>query len=133
MRKRCTRCVGYLPERSRQACYKNSRVNLHKHETKFCICSAWFLVHLTPHGTKERCVGDGVIVHCSLDVYFLPCRMLVDNKQSRNVLKNFEMIFLFFFEICCSHPKINFKDVKSMDPKMLAVVLFYLFFRERFF
>ena len=91
------RCVGYLPERTRQAWNKNSRVKLHKHETKLCICSAWFLMHLSPHGTKERCVGDGVIIHCSLDVYFLPCRMLVDNKYSRNVLKNFEMIFFFFF------------------------------------
>ena len=41
--------------------------------------------HLSSHGTKERCVGDGVIVHCSLDVYFLPCKMLVDNKYSRNI------------------------------------------------
>ena len=90
-------------------------------------------MHLSPHGTKEHCVGDGVIVHCSLDVYFLPCRMLVDNKEIRNVLKNFEMIFFFFFfEICCSHPKIKFKDVKSMDPKMLAIILFHSF-RERVF
>jgi len=59
--------------------------------------------------------------------------MLVDNKQSRNVLKNFEMIFFFFFfEICCSHPKIKFKDVKSMDPKMLAIILFHLFFERVF-
>ena len=78
------RCVGYLSERARQAWNKNARVKLHIHETKLCICSAWFLVHLSSHGTKERFVGDGVIVYYSLVVYFLPCKMLVDNKYSRN-------------------------------------------------
>ena len=84
MRKRCTRCVGYFPEIDRQAWNKNARVKLHIHETNLCICSAWFLVQLSSYGTKERFVGDGVIEYYSLVVYFLPCKMLVDNKYSRN-------------------------------------------------
>ena len=51
------RCVGYLPGRTRQVMNKDARVKLYLHETKLCICSAWFLVHLPPHWTKERCVG----------------------------------------------------------------------------
>ena len=79
------RCVGYLSERARQAWNKNARVKLHIHETKLCICSAWFLMHLSFHGIKERCVDDGVTVRCSLVVHLPSCKMLVDNKYSRNV------------------------------------------------
>ena len=120
------RCVGYLPERTLQAWNKNSRVKLHKHETKLCICSAWFLVHLSPHGTKEHCVGDGVIVHCSLDVYFLPCKMLVDNKYSRNTKRILNGFFYLLFTSMLQG-KIKFKDAMSMDPKMLANILFHFF------
>ena len=61
MRQRCTRCVGYLPGRTRQAMNKDARVKLYLHEAKLCICSAWFLVHLLSHWTKERCVEVGVM------------------------------------------------------------------------
>jgi len=84
MRQGCTRCVGYVPERTLQEMDKCGRAKLHIHEAKLCICSVWFLVHLSSHVTKERCVDDGVIVCCSLVVYFLPYKMLVDNKYSRN-------------------------------------------------
>ena len=67
----CTRCVGYLPERTHLAWNKDARVKLHIHEPKLCICSAWFLVHLPSYGTKEHCVDDGVIVCCSMVVCFL--------------------------------------------------------------
>ena len=53
MRQRCTRCVGYLSGRTRQAMNKKARV----HEAKLCICSAQFHVHLPPHWTKELYVG----------------------------------------------------------------------------
>jgi hypothetical protein len=52
---------------------------------KVCICSSCLLVHLSSHGTKEHCVSVGVIVHCSLVVYFIPFRRLVHNKYSRGV------------------------------------------------
>jgi len=45
---------------------------------------------LVPHASvfpwdKERCVDDGVTVRCSLVVHLPSCKMLVDNKYSRNV------------------------------------------------
>ena len=92
--KKCTRCVGYLPERTHQAWNKNSRVKLHKHETKLCIRSAWFLMHLPSHGTKEHCVVDGVIVYYSLDIYFLPCKMLVAT-NTLGVLNEFWKDFFY--------------------------------------
>jgi hypothetical protein len=127
-------CVGYLPDRSSQALNTNARVKLYMHGAKLCICLAWFLVYLSSYGTKERCMSVGVIVRCSLFVYFISCKRFVDNKYSRNVeriLKGFH-----FFEIFCSHPclrKISFKDSSSMDPKMLAIkfILLFLFFLER--
>jgi hypothetical protein len=55
------RCVGYLPDRTRQSWNKNARMKLYIHEAKLCIRSAWFLMHLSFCGTKERYVGVGVI------------------------------------------------------------------------
>jgi len=59
---RCTRRVGYLPERTHQVLNKKARVKLHMDEAKLCI-----LFSLVPRAsvspwTKERCVGVGVIV-----------------------------------------------------------------------
>jgi len=76
---------GILTLRTHLAWNKNARVKLHIHESKLCICSAWFLMHLSFHGIKERCVDDGVTVRCSLVVHLPSCKMLVDNKYSRNV------------------------------------------------
>ena len=134
MRQRCTRCVGYLPERTLQAWNKNSRVKLHVHETKLCICSAWFLVHLFPHGTMERCVGDGVIVHCSFGCLFPSLQHVSGQQILQEYLKNVERFFFpkFVVHIHASR-KIWFKVLKSMDPEMLAIILFHDFFRERFF
>jgi hypothetical protein len=84
MKRGCTKCAGYLPDRTHQAWNKNVRVKLYIHEAKLCICSAWFLVHLSSRGTKERCVSVGVIVHCSLVVYSIFCKMLVDNRYSKD-------------------------------------------------
>jgi hypothetical protein len=84
MRRGCTKCVVYLPDRSSQALKKNARVGLYMLGAKLCICSSWFLVHLSSHGTKEHCMSVGVIVCCSLVIYFIPCKGLVDNKYSRD-------------------------------------------------
>jgi len=40
---------------------KNARAKLHIHEAKLCNCPAWFLMHQSSHGIKERSVDDGVI------------------------------------------------------------------------
>jgi hypothetical protein len=42
-------------------------------------------IYLPMDLTKERCLSVGVIVCCSLVVYFIPCKGLVDNKYSMNV------------------------------------------------
>ena len=75
---------GILTLRTHLAWNKNARVKLHIHEVKLCICSAWFLMHLSSR-IKEHYVDDGVTLRCSLVVYFLSSKRLVDNKYSRNV------------------------------------------------
>ena len=75
---------GILTWKSSPSLEQNAKVKLQIHEAKLCICSAWFLMQLSSYGTKEHFVGDGVIVYYSLVVYFLPCKILVDNKYSRN-------------------------------------------------
>ena len=52
---------GILTLRTHLAWNKNTRVKLHIHEAKLCICSAWFLMHQSSHGIKECFVDDGVI------------------------------------------------------------------------
>jgi hypothetical protein len=85
MGRRCMRCVEYLPDQSPQTLNKNARVSHYMYAVKLCICFAWFLVHLSSHGTKERCMSVVVIIFWSLVVYFIPCKRLVDNKYSRNI------------------------------------------------
>ena len=63
--------MRYLTDRTRHALNKNARVKLYKHEAKLCIFSAWFLMHLSSHGTKEHCMSVGVILQCSLFFLFL--------------------------------------------------------------
>ena len=130
MRKRCTSCVGYLPEIARQAWNKNARVKLHIHETKLCICSAWFLVHLSSCRTKECCVGVGIMYAGPCSFPFFSFLQKVSGQQI------LEICIKDFVWICCSHPcfkeSSNSKDSYSMDPKMLAIIYFIIFFfRER--
>ena len=80
----CTRCVGHLPERTHLAWNKDARVKPHIHEAKLCICSAWFLVHLPSHWTKQRCVEVGVMYAAPSVVFFRSCKKLVDNKYSHD-------------------------------------------------
>ena len=80
MRQRCTRCVGYLSGRTRQAMNKDARV----HEAKLCIRSAWFLVHLPSYWTKDCCVEVGVMYAAPCISFFHSCKRLVDNKYSRD-------------------------------------------------
>ena len=73
------RCMGYLPGRTHQAMNKDARVKLYLHEAKLCICSAWFLVHLPSHWTKERCVE---VMYAAPCVFFHSYKRLVDIKYS---------------------------------------------------
>ena len=68
------RCVGYLPRRTHQALSTNARAKLHMHEAKCCICSAWFLVHLSSLGTKERCCGIGALDAAAWLFIFFPAK-----------------------------------------------------------
>ena len=84
MRQLWTRCVGYLPGRTRQAMNKDAKVELYFDVAKLCICSAWFLVHLPSHWTKEHCVEVGVMYAAPSVVFFHSCKRLVDNKYLRD-------------------------------------------------
>ena len=59
---------GVLTWKTHQAMNKDARVKLYLHEAKLCICSAWFLVHLPSHWTKECCVG---VMYAAPCVFFL--------------------------------------------------------------
>ena len=75
MRQGCTRCVGYVPERTLQEMDKCGRAKLHIHEAKLYICLAWFLVHLSSsHRTKERCGGIGILCAASWLFIFFPAK-----------------------------------------------------------
>jgi hypothetical protein len=64
--------VGYLPRRTK-AMNKDAKVKLHIHEEKLCICSSWFLEHLSSHWTKKYYVEVGV-VYAAPSVYFVPAK-----------------------------------------------------------
>ena len=100
----------------------------------FALHSAWLLVRLSLSRTKEGC-RVFMSSCCSLVVFFsFPCKSLVDSKYSRrskDLLKEFHHFF-----ICCSHPwliKIIFQSSNCMDPRLLAIILFHLFSKERHF
>ena len=69
------RCMGYLPGRTHQAMNKDARVKLYLHEAKLCICSSWFLVHLSSLGTKEHCDEAGVMYAAPcIYLFFIPAK-----------------------------------------------------------
>ena len=84
MGQECMRYVGYLPGRTHQAMNNDARVKLYFNEAKLCICSAWFLVHLPSHWTKEHCVEVGVMYSAPSVFFSRSCKRLVDNKYSRD-------------------------------------------------
>jgi len=117
-----------------------SMEQIFKSKASYIWSRALHLFSLVPCASiflKEHCVDDGVIVCCSLAVYFLSSKRLVDNKYSRNIFKKNWKQFFFLFEICCTHPcfkeKPSSKIKAGMDPKMLATELFHYFFKREFF
>ena len=111
MRQGCTRCVGYLPRRIRQARNEDARVKLH--EAKLCICSAWFLVHLPYLWTKERCVG-----------------VMYGQQILERGIKNF-FLFLDLLFTSMFKGNSNSKNSFSMGPKILANNLFCYYYFKR--
>ena len=103
---------------------KNAKV---KHEAKLCVCSSWFLLHLSSLGTKEHCDEAGVMYVAPCFFYFFPTK----GKWTTNTREMHEGLC---FWICCSHPcfnrNSNSKDLFGTDPKVLATILL-LFFWER--
>ena len=69
---------GVLNWKTHQAMNKDERVKLYLHEAKLCICSAWFLVHLPHHWTKERCVG---VMYAAPRVVFFSFLQKVSGQQ----------------------------------------------------
>ena len=56
---------------------KDAKVELYFDVAKLCICSAWFLVHLPSHWTKECCVEVGVMYDApSVVFFFIPAKGL---------------------------------------------------------
>ena len=53
---------------------KDAKVELYFDVAKLCICSAWFLVHLPSHWTKERCVEVGVMYAAPSIFVFVPVK-----------------------------------------------------------
>ena len=73
---------GVLNWKTHQAMNKDARVELYFDDVKLCICSAWFLVHLPSHWTKEHCVEVGVMYAAPSVFFSRSCKRLVDNKYS---------------------------------------------------
>ena len=122
MRQRCTRCVGYLSGRTRQAMNKDARV----HEAKLCICSAWFHVHLPPHWTKERCVG---VMYATPHVF-----LFLQKVSGQQILERCIQDFIFGFVVhihALTEIQIQ-KIYLAWIPKCLPSSSFMIFLRERF-
>ena len=89
----------------------------------FVICSAWFLVHLSPHGPKS------VVLVLELLYLFSSLQMVSGQQTLEACMKNDVIVLRFVAHIQCL--KGNWLSrFKSMDPKMLAII-FRLFFWER--
>ena len=128
MRQWWTRCVGYLPGRTRQAMNKDARVELYFDVAKLCICSAWFLVHLPSHWTKERCVEVGVMYAAPSVVFFLFLQKISGQQILARWIKD------FCFWICCSHPCFNkFKRFiwHGSQNACHHFIIIIIFFREK--
>ena len=117
--------MGYLPGRTCQAMNKDARVKFYLHEAKFCICSAWFFVHLPSHWTKERCVEVGVMYAAPSVVFFSFLQKVSGQQILARCIKDF--VFGFVAHIHASHSKYLF----GMDPKVLAIILLLFFLREK--
>jgi hypothetical protein len=93
----------------------------------FCLVPCIFL----PTGPRSI-----FVVYCvSLLWFFYSLQMVSGQQILEGRFKEFSKGFYCCLEISCSHPclrKNKFKDSNSMDPKMLAILLFH-FFQERFF
>ena len=127
MRQWCTRCVGYLPRRTRQAMNKDARVKFYLHEAKFCICSAWFFVHLPSHWTKEHCVEVGVMYAAPSD-FFLFLQKVSGQWILARCIKDF--IFVFVAHIHALTKLQVQKIYLSWIPKCLPSFYYYFFKRE---
>ena len=131
MRQGCTSCVEYLPARTCQAMNKNAKVKRHIHEAKLCIRSAWFLVHLSSCRTKERCVGVGIMY---ADPCSFPFFLFLQKVSGQQILEICVKDFVWICSHLCFKESSNSKDSYSMDPKLLAIILFhYNFFKRELF
>ena len=126
MRQWCTRCVGYLPGWTHQAMNNDARVKLYFHEAKLCIYSAWFLVHLPSHWTKERCVEVGVMYAAPSD-FFLFLQKVSGQWILARCIKDF--IFVFVAHIHALTKLQVQKIYLSWIPKCLPS-FYYYFFQE---
>ena len=119
------RCVGYLPRRIHQGLNKNARDKLHMHESKLCICSAWFPVHLFSQGTKECCGEIGVLCAAPQLFIFIPTK----GQQTTNFLG---MLKELSFS-CCSLPCLRKNQVQNVQLPGSQNVCYQLLLLHLFF
>ena len=131
MRQGCTSCVEYLPGRTFQAMNKNAKVKRHIHEAKLCICSAWFLVHLSSCRTREHCVGVGIMYVLVPSPCFSFLQKVVDNKYSRYAQTLFGFVVHIHALRKVQIQKIHIAWIPKCLPSFYFIVIFFLS-RERF-
>ena len=87
----------------------------------FVICSAWFLVHLSPHGPKS------VVLVLELLYLFSSLQMVSGQQILEACMKNFVIILRLAVHIQALR-KNGFEDFKVWIPKMLTIIFLFLFF-----
>jgi hypothetical protein len=111
---------------------KNAKV---KHEAKLCVCSSWFLLHLSSLGTKEHCDEAGVM-------YVAPCFFIFSLRKvsGQQILERCIRIWKGFFflrfaiHIHTLRKKIQVQRCKLVwIPKCLPTNYFIIYFQEKFF
>ena len=121
---------GVLTWKTHQAMNKDARVKLYLHEAKLCICSAWFLVHLPSHWTKEHCVEVGVM-YAAPSVFFSFLQKVSGQQILERCMKDF--VFGFVAHIHALTEIQIQKIYLAWIPNCLPSSSFMIFFQERDF
>ena len=129
---RCTRCVGYIPERTHRALNKNARVKLHMHEAKLCI-----LFSLVPRASVSsrdqrelcRCWSYCILL---LGYLFSSLQMVSGQQILEACMKNFVIVLRLVVHIHALREN-GFEDLKAWIHICLPSIFLFLFLRERLF
>ena len=121
---------GILTLRTHLAWNKNARVKLHIHESKLCIYSAWFLMHMSFHGER------GVVWMMEL-LYVAPWLFIFVPTKGKwrtstlGMFKEFWNCFSrFVVHVHASRKKMSLKMQRAWIPKYLPSFYFIIFFER---